>query len=108
MKSFFEVLGAAGLHEPRDLKAWYVMRRVSSGDVRSYNEIYPPLEPGALLTGGVNSSLARAWATARADTFNPPFATPKPRTRVTNGSTAPRVARRQPAKTRRPAARPGA
>ena len=105
VKSFFEVLGAAGLHEPRDLKAWFVMRRVTSGEVRSYNEIYPPLEPGALLSGDVNSSLARAWATARPDTFNPPFAAAKARSRVATASAAPRVARRQPAKARRPAAR---
>ncbi|MGD9904843.1 MAG: FMN-binding glutamate synthase family protein [Vicinamibacterales bacterium] len=73
VKSFFEVLGAAGLHEPGDLKPWFVMRRVTAAEVRSYNELYPPLEPGSLLTGEVTPSLARAWATARADAFNPPF-----------------------------------
>ena len=69
VKSFFEVLGAAGLHEPGELKAWYVMRRVTSGEVRSYHEIYPPLEPGALLRGTVGGSLGRAWNAARADAF---------------------------------------
>jgi len=69
VKSFFEVLGAAGLHEPGDLKPWFVMRRVTSGEVKSYHEIYPPLEPGALLSGSVNGSLGRAWDAARADRF---------------------------------------
>lgn len=69
VKSFFEVLGAAGFHEPRDLKPWFVMRRVNSGEVRSYHEIYPSLEPGALLDGSVNGSIGRAWETARADRF---------------------------------------
>jgi glutamate synthase domain-containing protein 2 len=69
VKSFFEVLGAAGFHEPSDLKPWFVMRRVTSGEVRSYHEIYPPIEPGALLRGEINGSLGRAWDTARADTF---------------------------------------
>lgn len=69
VKSFFEVLGAAGFREPGDLKPWFVMRRVSSGDVRSYHELYPTLEPGALLRGGVNGSLGRAWDTARPDQF---------------------------------------
>ena len=69
VKSFFEVLGAAGLHEPRHLKPWYVMRRVSSGEVRSYHEIYPPIEPNGLLASSVNGSLSRAWETARADAF---------------------------------------
>lgn len=69
VKSFFEVLGAAGFHEPSDLKPWFVMRRVTSGDVRSYHELYPAMEPGALLRGAVSGSLGRAWETARADTF---------------------------------------
>ncbi|MFM8533885.1 MAG: FMN-binding glutamate synthase family protein [Acidimicrobiia bacterium] len=69
VKSFFEVLGAAGFHQPRDLKPWFVMRRVNSGEVRSYHEIYPSLEPGSLLDGSVNGSIGRAWDTARADRF---------------------------------------
>jgi glutamate synthase domain-containing protein 2 len=69
VRSFFEVLGAAGFVQPEDLKPWFVMRRVSSGDVRSYHEIYPTVEPGALLTGTVNGSLGRAWDTARPDRF---------------------------------------
>lgn len=69
VRSFFEVLGAAGLQEPDHLNPWFVMRRVSSGEVRSYHELYPPLEPGALLNGNVNGSLGRAWHTARADAF---------------------------------------
>ncbi|MEZ5419591.1 MAG: FMN-binding glutamate synthase family protein [Vicinamibacterales bacterium] len=69
VKSFFEVLGAAGFQQPGDLKPWFVMRRVSSGEIRSYHEIYPTLEPGALLDGSVNGSLGRAWDTARPDCF---------------------------------------
>jgi glutamate synthase domain-containing protein 2 len=69
VKSFFEVLGAAGLRQPGELKPWFVMRRVSSGDVRSYHDIYPTLEPGMLLNGTVNGSLGRAWDTARPDCF---------------------------------------
>jgi glutamate synthase domain-containing protein 2 len=69
VKSFFEVLGAAGLREPCALKPWYVMRRVSSGEVRSYHDIYPPIEPGALLTSSVNGSIGHAWSAARPDRF---------------------------------------
>jgi glutamate synthase domain-containing protein 2 len=69
VKSFFEVLGAAGFQQPRDLKPWFVMRRVNSGEVRSYHEIYPTLEPGSLLTGTVTGSLGRAWESARPDRF---------------------------------------
>jgi glutamate synthase domain-containing protein 2 len=69
VKSFFEVLGAAGLHDAGALKPWYIMRRVNSGEVRSYHEIYPPIEPGALLTSSINGSLGHAWNNARADRF---------------------------------------
>lgn len=69
VKSFFDVLGAAGFQRPSELKPWYVMRRVGSGDVRSYQDIYPPLEPGALLTSSVNGSLGQAWNAARPDRF---------------------------------------
>jgi len=69
VKSFSEVLGAAGLHHPRELKPWYVMRRVSSGEVRSYNDIYPPIETGALLTSSINGSIGHAWNAARPDRF---------------------------------------
>jgi glutamate synthase domain-containing protein 2 len=69
VKSFFEVLGAAGLQHPRDLKPWYVMRRVNSGEVRSYHDIYPSIDAGALLGGSVNGSLGHAWNAARPDRF---------------------------------------
>lgn len=45
------------------------MKRVGSGEVRSYHEIYPETEPGALLTDSVGGSLGQAWRTARADRF---------------------------------------
>lgn len=69
VKSFFDVLGATGFQRPHDLKAWHVMRRVSSGNVRSYQDIYPCLEPGALLTSSVDASLGHAWNAARPDRF---------------------------------------
>lgn len=69
--SFLEVLGASGLERPADLKPWYIMKRVASGEVRSYHEIYPPIETGALLHGTffLSDSLAHAWNTASADRF---------------------------------------
>jgi len=67
--SFFDVLGAAGLEEPINLKPWYVMRRVHSGEVRSFHELYPPIEPGSLLVPSVAGSMASAWEAARPDRF---------------------------------------
>ncbi len=71
VRSFFEILGAAGLRKRADLKPWYISKRVSSGEVRGYHELYPPLEAGALLHGGsaLSPGLARAWEAARPDRF---------------------------------------
>ena len=67
--SFFEVLGAAGLRQPRDLKPWYVQRRVSAYETRSYATIYPQVEPGALASDRPTGILANVWAAASADRF---------------------------------------
>lgn len=69
VKSFFEVLGAAGLTRPSELKPWFVMRRVSGTEVKSYSEIYPPVEPGALLAERATGPLRGAWEAASADRF---------------------------------------
>ncbi len=69
VKSFFEVLGAAGLQRPQDLKPWFVMKRVSSMEIRSYADIYPQLAPGQLLRNPESSGMSRAWANANATRF---------------------------------------
>ncbi len=69
VKSFFEVLGAAGLQRPADLKPWFIMKRVSAMEIRSYAEIYPQLVPGQLLTSPGTSGMSRAWEHANALQF---------------------------------------
>jgi len=69
VKSFFEVLGAAGLQRPRDLKPWFVMKRVSAMEIRSYADIYPQLVAGQLLTSPQTSGMTRAWELASAARF---------------------------------------
>ncbi len=69
VKSFFEVLGAAGLSHPSDLKPWCILRRVSPTETRNYSEIYPAIEPGSLLAARVTGSLARAWEASSPDRF---------------------------------------
>lgn len=69
VKSFMEVLGAAGIRRPRDLKPWYIMRRTSNTEIRSYADIYPQLEPGQLFASPETSGMSRAWAAASADHF---------------------------------------
>lgn len=69
VKSFFEVLGAAGLQRPQDLKPWFVMKRVSAMEIRSYADIYPQLTQGQLLHSPQNTGMSRAWEFASASHF---------------------------------------
>jgi len=69
VKSFFEVLGAAGLTQPSELKASLIMKRVSATEIRSYQDLYPQTAPGALLADRGEGAMAEAWRVARAETF---------------------------------------
>lgn len=69
VESFFEVLGAAGIAEPRALKPWFVIKRVSPMEVRSYHDIYPQVTPGQLISDPKNTGMGRAWEHANAMAF---------------------------------------
>jgi len=67
--SFFDVLGAAGLKDPSELKPWYVQRRVSAYETRSYATIYPQIELGSLLSSPPTGIMANVWQVANADAW---------------------------------------
>lgn len=64
-----DLMSAAGLTRPSELRPWHVMRRVSQVEVRHYGEIFEYLERGALLRDPLPASLARAWEAADSSTF---------------------------------------
>ena len=47
--AFYELLGAAGLGHPDDLRPWHIHRRISHTEVKNYAQIYTYLQPGDLL-----------------------------------------------------------
>jgi glutamate synthase domain-containing protein 2 len=67
--SFFDVLGAAGLSDPSELKPWYLQRRVSAYETRSYATIYPQIERGSLLSSPPTGIMANVWQVANADAW---------------------------------------
>jgi hypothetical protein len=71
VKAFCELIAAAALEHPSELRPWHIERRVSRNDVQHYGEIYEYLEPGALLSEPFPKSYERPWRAARADTFEP-------------------------------------
>jgi glutamate synthase domain-containing protein 2 len=69
IEAALDLIGAAGLATPDELRPWHVMRRISQHDTRHYSEIYEYLKPGALLRDDLPASFARAWRSASASTF---------------------------------------
>jgi glutamate synthase domain-containing protein 2 len=66
-----ELLAAAGLEHPQDLRPIHFSQRTSTTEVRSFAKLYPALRPGELVDGTDDPRYRDAWAMARADTFQP-------------------------------------
>ena len=66
-----ELLAAAGLEHPRDLRPIHFSQRTSTTEVRTFAKLYPALRPGELLDGTQDPRFRDAWAMARPDTFAP-------------------------------------
>ena len=67
--AFRELLGAAGLDHPDDLRPWHINRRVSPTRVLNYAQIYDTIEPGALLSEPVPAQYEAAWLVATPEAF---------------------------------------
>jgi len=64
-----DLMGAAGLACPSELRPWHLMRRVSQFETFHYGEIIHFLAPGELLGDELPKDFARAWRAATADSF---------------------------------------
>ncbi|MDE2286796.1 MAG: FMN-binding glutamate synthase family protein, partial [Burkholderiales bacterium] len=66
-----ELIQAAGLAHPADLRAHHIVRRISSNEVRLLSELLKYLAPGDLLVGNFRYQLyEKYWPLARSDSFN--------------------------------------
>ncbi|MBB3257850.1 glutamate synthase domain-containing protein 2 [Paraburkholderia bannensis] len=67
-----EIIQAAGLDSPADLRAHHIVRRVSSYEVKLMSELLKYLKPGDLLEGRYRYQLfEKWWPVARSDSFAP-------------------------------------
>lgn len=68
-----ELVQAAGLSHPSELRAHHIVQRVAPHEVRLMSQLLKYLEPGALLNGGhCGFSLYETWwPLARGDSFSP-------------------------------------
>lgn len=67
--SLQELVAAAGLARPDELRPWHITRRISHNEVKHYGELYEYLAPKSLLGNVPPKSMARAFASASAHTF---------------------------------------
>jgi hypothetical protein len=67
IEALAELVGAAGLDHPIEFASAHFSRRISAHQVRSFAELYPPLEPGTLLAGRGDKhfEISRAIASAK-------------------------------------------
>jgi hypothetical protein len=66
-----ELIAAAGLNHPNELRPAHFQRRVSQHEVLSFAALYPTLRDGALLDGGGDARFSSAWGMASAHSFQP-------------------------------------
>ncbi len=71
IKALAELVGAAGLDHPSELRSHHFMRRIGADRTVTFAEVYRFLEPGELLSGAGDARMAEAWSMARADSFAP-------------------------------------
>jgi glutamate synthase domain-containing protein 2 len=69
VKSFLEVMSAAGLTDPTQIKPWHVQKRVNATEVKHYGEIYDFLKPRVLLGDQIPKGYHRAWNSAQAKSW---------------------------------------
>ena len=68
-----ELIAAAGLEHPSQLGPEHIIHRVSGNEVRSLATLYPFVNAGELLEQTAEHAVfQRFWASARADSFQPP------------------------------------
>ncbi len=70
VESMLELVAAAGLNHPHELRPWHIQRRISHTEVKHYSELFPYLKPGELLHEPFHPAYARALRAARADSFD--------------------------------------
>src|SRR5882757_873963 len=70
LQALAELLAAAGLDHPQQLRPIHFSQRTSTTEVLSFAKLYQSLRPGELIDGTNDPRFRDAWALARADSFS--------------------------------------
>jgi glutamate synthase domain-containing protein 2 len=66
-----ELVSAAGLSHPNQLRPEHILKRISASEVKSFAELYTFLKPRELIAGVPDPRYAAQWALADAGSFAP-------------------------------------
>jgi glutamate synthase domain-containing protein 2 len=69
VKALTEIIAAAGLNHPHDLRPTHFMQRAAPDRSISFEELYPCMDPGALLDGSAAPIMRHAWDMASPKSF---------------------------------------
>ena len=70
LKSLAAIVGAVGLHHPKDLQAYHIARRLENGQIKLLSKFYYFTEPGVLLNLSARSDVFnQMWVMANPDSF---------------------------------------
>jgi glutamate synthase domain-containing protein 2 len=69
LQALAELVAAAGLDHPRDIRPYHFSQRTSSFEVVTLAQLYPQLRSGELLEGTEDIRFKQAWAMARPESF---------------------------------------
>ncbi len=70
IKVLKEIIAAAGLNHPSELRPEYIYQRTGPTEVKTLEEVYQFLKPGELVAGSDHPIFAKYWEMARADSFH--------------------------------------
>lgn len=71
LKALAEVVGSAGCSHPSELTPAHITHRVTADLAHPADQVYPLLEPGALIYAPEETHLATDWVRAQVDSFAP-------------------------------------
>ncbi|HKG99914.1 MAG TPA: FMN-binding glutamate synthase family protein, partial [Bradyrhizobium sp.] len=75
MTALSEMIAAAGLEHPQQIRPQHLVRRISDAEIRLFSQVHVFLEPGELIDGKrMRTFYSHAWGLARADSFELPSA----------------------------------
>ncbi|MBI3507419.1 MAG: FMN-binding glutamate synthase family protein [Proteobacteria bacterium] len=64
-----EVIAAAGLMHPSELRPHHISRRIGPEQCATFDEVYHFLKPGEILDGTDHPAFVKSWPAARAEAF---------------------------------------